>query len=97
MRRRTCDRCLLEHVCQYAVDGEPGCKHWQAAPPTWVDHRGWRYRVMRGTGDNAWRACVKRPGKASWRCVTALPWRDTEAEAQRDLDALARAKKWVDA
>lgn len=58
------------------------------------DHRGWRYKVMQGLS-NTFKARYHKPDRApgvGWRCVTTLPWRESESEAQADLDAWAKKK-----
>lgn len=62
---------------------------------TYVDDRGWMYRVMSGIGEGAYKARYCKPDKAGWHGVQALPWRTTREEAQRDLDALAAKKGWT--
>ena len=53
----------------------------------YIDERGWRYQVMEGLGTPPpYKARYRKPGSASWRCVAALPWRQTEEAAQGDLD-----------
>jgi hypothetical protein len=61
---------------------------------TYEDGRGWMYRVMRGLGENNYKARYCKPDKAGWHCVKTLPWRTTREEAQRDLDELAEKKGW---
>ena len=59
------------------------------------DKRGWQYKVMPGLGNDNFKARYHRPETKKgrgWRCVTVLPWRKTEAEAQADLDAWAKKK-----
>jgi hypothetical protein len=36
----------------------------------------------------------KHHGSTGWHCVNVLKWRETEAEAQADLDAFAANKGW---
>lgn len=62
-----------------------------------IDARGWKYRVMPGLGDGAYKARYQREdhqGADGWKCVAALPWRTTREEAQADLDKLAAKKGW---
>ena len=66
-------------------------------PTVYQDHRGWKYRVMPGLGENMYKARYHKPDKPDnvcWRCYTKIPWRSTFDEAQADLDALARRKQW---
>lgn len=58
------------------------------------DKRGWQYLVFSGIGGNTYKARYRQPGKTSWKCVARLPWRDTIAEAQEDLDRMAERKGW---
>lgn len=63
----------------------------------YIDARGWKYRVMGGLGDGAYKARYQRvehQGSVGWKCVAALPWRATREEAQADLDKLAEKKGW---
>lgn len=60
----------------------------------YVDSRGWRYKVQGGIGDNAFKARYFKPGKQSGKCCHTLPWRETEEQAQADLDAYAESKGW---
>ena len=52
------------------------------------DHRGWRFMVMPGLG-NEYKARYVKPGKKGWHCVATLPWRASLERAQEDLDAYA--------
>ena len=59
------------------------------------DSRGWQYKVMPGLGENTFKARYHRPDTKAdkgWHCVTVLPWRKTEADAQTDLDVWAKKK-----
>ena len=62
----------------------------------YVDQRGWRYRVMTGIGENAFKGRYNKPGKSGWKGITVLPWRSTFDEAQADLNKLAKAKNWLE-
>ena len=55
---------------------------------TYIDARGWCYRVMPGLGPE-YKARYKKLDKGGWHCVARLPWRKTEAEAEKDLAAYA--------
>ena len=61
---------------------------------TYRDGRGWRYQVMAGLGGDTFKARYNKPGKAGWKCVATLPWRASAAEAQADLDQMAKKKGW---
>ena len=63
----------------------------------YVDDRGWKYQVMSGIGENAYKARYQRPekhGDVGWRGLAAVPWRKSFEEAQTDLDKLAESKGW---
>lgn len=65
------------------------------AAKMFVDKRGWRYRVMEDYDGNLFRAFKAKyikPGSHVWSSTTWLPWRETAAEAQADLDAWAKKK-----
>lgn len=62
----------------------------------YIDSRGWKYRVMPGLG-GVFKTRYQRPektGETGWKSYSALPWRQTEEEAQADLDYCARIKGW---
>lgn len=63
----------------------------------YIDGRGWKYRVMPGLGEGAYKARYQKEnhhGGGGWKCVAALPWRGSSEEAQADLDRLAVKKGW---
>jgi hypothetical protein len=74
--------------------GETPCRFVK----TYIDERGWRYRVMGGLGESNFKARHQKPGKkdewSGWKCMARLAWRKTFDEAQRDLNLLAKAKGW---
>lgn len=61
---------------------------------TYMDERGWLYRVMPGIGGDEFKTRYQQPGKTGWKCMNYLPWRSTFDEAQSDLNALAKGKGW---
>lgn len=64
---------------------------------SYVDSRGWKYRVMSGTGGDNYKARYQRAdkhGSDGWHGVTNLPRRNTFDDAQRDLNALAEKRGW---
>lgn len=61
---------------------------------TYIDKRGWLYRVMGGIRDGRYKARYKKLGKFGWKCMGNLEWRKTFDEAQSDLNAMAKAKEW---
>ena len=65
--------------------------------PQYIDHRGWKYRVMSGIGGDTFKARYQKPdkhGENGWHGVKTLPWRNTPEEAQVDLDHMAKEKGW---
>lgn len=64
---------------------------------TYKDERGWLYRVMRGIGENTYKARYQKPGKTGWKCMVKMEWRDSFDKAQSDLNALAKEKAWEEA
>ena len=68
---------------------------------TYIDNRGWRYRVMPGLGSDEFKARYQKPEHNGtdngWKCVARLPWRNSAEEAQEDLDQLARKRGWKEA
>lgn len=64
---------------------------------SYIDKRGWKYKVMGGIGPNAYKARYQRPensGDKGWKGLACVSWRQTEEEAQADLDALAAPRGW---
>lgn len=61
---------------------------------TYIDQRGWLYRVMGGLGESNYKARYQKPGKSGWKCVVNLEWRKSFDEAQSDLNAMAKKKGW---
>lgn len=63
----------------------------------YIDSRGWKYQVMSGLGEGAFKARYQRPekhGDVGWKGLAAVPWRGSREEAQADLDQLAKKKGW---
>lgn len=64
----------------------------------YMDERGWKYKVMSGIGNHSYKARYQKPGisapHSGWKGVRTLPWRGTFAEAQDDLDCMARERGW---
>lgn len=81
--------------------GIPGTSHPDPSPcrfvKTYVDERGWKYRVMPGIGINTYKARYQKPGKPGWHGVAKLPWRESFDVAQADLNRLAKEKQWDEA
>ena len=65
---------------------------------TYMDARGWKYKVMSGIGTDRFKARYLKSDKkdplSGWKGVGAVPWRATFEEAQADLDRLAKARGW---
>lgn len=82
--------------------GIPGTLHETASScrfvRKYIDERGWKYQVMGGIGEGAFKARYQKPeksGAAGWKGLTAVPWRETFDEAQADLNAYAKKKGWA--
>lgn len=59
------------------------------------DSYGCIYQVMPdGIGGYAYKGQYLKPGSVSWHRIAQLPWRNTKAEAQADLEAYAEEKGW---
>ena len=68
-------------------------------PKKYIDSRGWKYQVMGGLGEGAFKARYQRPekhGDVGWKGLAAVPWRGSREEAQADLDQLAEKKGWTE-
>ena len=78
--------------------GIPGTPHPQPTPcrfiKTYIDDRGWKYRVMSGIGENNFKGRYQKPGKSGWKGMVNIEWRHTFDAAQSDLNAMAKAKEW---
>lgn len=61
---------------------------------TYIDSRGWKYKVMSGIGENAYKGRYQKPGMTSWKCMNNLEWRETFDKAQSDLNSMAKLKGW---
>lgn len=65
--------------------------------PVYVDHRGWKYRVMPGISNHLYKILYHKPiypDNVCWHTYAKIPWRETFEESQADLDSLARRKNW---
>ena len=62
---------------------------------TYMDNRGWMYRVMEEIGGTCYKGCYSWPGRGSWHGLWQLPWRETREEAEADLDRLAAERGWT--
>lgn len=81
--------------------GIPGTPHPTASRcrfvKTYIDSRGWKYRVMSGLGENTFKARYQKPekhGDTGWKGLASVPWRKSFDEAQADLNLLAEKKGW---
>ena len=63
---------------------------------SFIDDRGWKYRVMSGIGENSYKARYQKPREKSWKGLHTVPWRKTFDEAQTDLNVLATQKGWLE-
>ncbi len=61
---------------------------------TYIDERGWIYKVMPGLGESNFKGRYQKPGKSGWKCMKNLKWSKSFDEAQSDLNALAEKKNW---
>ena len=61
---------------------------------TYIDKRGWKYKVMGGLGESNYKARYQKPGKTGWKCMANMEWRKRFDEAQSDLNAIAKLKNW---
>jgi len=56
--------------------------------------------VRSGIGPNAWKARYQKPEKQGttdgWKGLGAVPWRETFDQAQADLNAYAKKKRWAE-
>lgn len=64
---------------------------------TYVDNRGWKYKVMSGIDQDTYKGRYQRPGKSGWKCMNNMEWRKTFDKAQSDLNTMAEAKGWKEA
>lgn len=75
--------------------GESRCRFVKS----YIDSRGWKYKVLPGIGKNSFKARYQKPNHINsngWKGVASLPWRNTFDEAQADLNALAKSKEWFE-
>lgn len=84
--------------------GIAGTPHPHVSPcrfvKSYIDARGWKYKVMSGIGENNFKARYQKPdkhGSVGWKGLAAVPWRQTFDEAQADLNAYAKKKQWREA
>ena len=61
---------------------------------TYVDARGWKYRVMAGIGSGNFKPRYQKPGKSNWKCVRQMPWFEEFDTAQIYLNGYANGKGW---
>lgn len=64
---------------------------------TYIDERGWKYRVMSGISGSTFKGRYLKPGKSSWHCMRVLSWQNNFDEAQADLSAYAKKMGWEEA
>lgn len=61
---------------------------------TYVDERGWKYKVIPGLGESNFKGRYKKLSKSGWKCMKNLQWRKSFDEAQIDLNKMAKLKGW---
>ena len=61
---------------------------------TYIDERGWKYRVMSGIGEDAFKGRYNKPYKTGWKGMPQLEWCKTFDKAQSNLNAYAKSKGW---
>lgn len=65
---------------------------------TYIDSRGWSYKVMSGIGQGCYKARYQKPDKhgkvSGWKGFSRLPWRESFDKAQDDLNEYAKKKSW---
>lgn len=64
---------------------------------TWIDERGWKYKVMSGIGPSRYKGRYqddKHSGTTGWKGMRQLPWHETFDRAQEDLNKYALLKNW---
>lgn len=61
---------------------------------TYIDARGWLYRVMPGINNDAYRVRCKEPDSNTWQGFRALPWCDDFDKAQSLLNIYAEKRMW---
>ncbi|WP_422447833.1 hypothetical protein [Thermoanaerobacterium sp. DL9XJH110] len=93
--------CMCPNINKPETQCPPGPLKPKVTPcrfvKTYVDNRGWKYRVMGGIGGDVYKARYQKPEKAGWHCMRNLEWRKSFDEAQSDLNMLAKAKGWKEA
>ena len=96
--------CMCPNIQKNDKVCPPGPFHPSPTPcrfvKTYIDDRGWKYKVMSGLGENNFKARYQKPDKhdaySGWKGVAAVPWRKSFDEAQADLNALAKKKGWAE-
>lgn len=61
---------------------------------TYIDSRGWKYRVMPRLGKSNLKAIYQKPGTSSWKWVEDFEWCESFDDAQSDLNEYAKSKGW---
>ena len=96
-----CCMCPNLQVNTSTCPGIPGTLHPSPTPcrfvKSYIDERGWKYRVMSGIGGDMFKARYQKAdahGSACWKGLAAVPWRDSFDQAQVDLNAYAKQKGW---
>ena len=58
-----------------------------------IDKRGWRYAVLTWPGESKWKARYNKPLQKGWHGVREMQYRNTQVEAEMDMEAYAFRKK----
>lgn len=85
-----CCMCPADNIQEARVACDNKCDFFLV----FEDRRGWTYFVRSGLGKNQFKMFYLKPGKTSGHACRNLPWRETFAKAQEDLNALAIRKGW---
>lgn len=99
VKRMRCCMCPNINKDDIACPGIEGTPHPESSRcgfvKTFIDNRGWMYKVGSRIGSDAFKAKYKKPDKASWKCHGQVPWQDSFDKAQEDLNAYANKKGWM--
>lgn len=102
-RERRCCMCPNIQRAEKICPGIPGTLHTDPSPcrfvKSYIDNRGWKYKVMGGIGTDSFKARYQKPektGTAGWKGLASVPWRDNFDDAQTDLNNLAQQKGWAE-
>ena len=95
-----CCMCPNLQKADAVCPGIPGTLHPNPSEcrfvKSYIDNRGWKYRVMGGIGQ-AFKARyqkAEKQGDSGWKGLSLVPWRANFDAAQADLNILAKEKGW---